>query len=108
MARVCAQSRSGALAGNTLILSSVPLEDFQKPLIRLCAGSAAECRPRTCTSRAPEKAEKVLEINAAHPIAEKLRALYENDRDKLSVCAKKRADSSGANSAPPIFFSRRK
>ena len=34
------------------------------------------------------KAEKVLEINAAHPIAEKLRALYENDRDKLSVYAK--------------------
>lgn len=30
------------------------------------------------------KAEKILEINASHPIFEKLRSLYESDRDKLS------------------------
>ena len=30
------------------------------------------------------KAEKVLEINASHPIAERLRALYESDKDKLA------------------------
>lgn len=34
------------------------------------------------------KAETVLEINTDHAIAEKLLALYENDRDKLKVYAK--------------------
>ena len=33
------------------------------------------------------KAETVLEINSAHPIAQKLRDLYETDKDKLSDCA---------------------
>lgn len=34
------------------------------------------------------KAQLVLEINAEHPIAEKLKALYENDRDTLAKYAK--------------------
>lgn len=34
------------------------------------------------------KAEKVLEINSAHPIADKLRKLYDSDREKLNKYAK--------------------
>ena len=34
------------------------------------------------------KAELVLEINAEHPIAEKLKTLYAEDKDKLSDYAK--------------------
>ena len=34
------------------------------------------------------KAQLVLEINAEHPIAEKLKTLYENDRDTLSKYAR--------------------
>ena len=31
-----------------------------------------------------EKAEKILEINASHPIYNKLKALYESDKDKVA------------------------
>lgn len=34
------------------------------------------------------KAETVLEINLSHPIAARLKALYESDRDKLTACTK--------------------
>ena len=34
------------------------------------------------------KAELVLEINRSHPIAEKLKTLFETDRDKLAKYAK--------------------
>ena len=34
------------------------------------------------------KAETVLEINLSHPIADRMKALYENDRDKLTACTK--------------------
>lgn len=34
------------------------------------------------------KAQLVLEINAEHPVAEKLKELYENDKDTLAKYAK--------------------
>ena len=34
------------------------------------------------------KANVVLEINSAHPISERLKALYETDKEKLSKYAK--------------------
>jgi molecular chaperone HtpG len=34
------------------------------------------------------KAEKVLEINESHPIVEKLKDLYENDKDELEKYTK--------------------
>lgn len=34
------------------------------------------------------KAEKALELNASHPVFEKLRGLYENDKDKLTAYTK--------------------
>jgi molecular chaperone HtpG len=34
------------------------------------------------------KANVVLEINSAHPIADKIKALYESDKDTLSKYAK--------------------
>lgn len=57
----------------------------------------------------PVKAERVLEINANHPIFEKLRCLYQNDQDKL----KKYADLlynqalliEGVSIADPVAFS---
>lgn len=57
----------------------------------------------------PVKAQRVLEINANHPIFEKLRGLYQNDQDKL----KKYADLlynqalliEGVSIADPVAFS---
>ena len=57
----------------------------------------------------PVKAQRVLEINANHPIFEKLRCLYQNDQDKL----KKYADLlynqalliEGVSIADPVAFS---
>ena len=57
----------------------------------------------------PVKAQRVLEINANHPIFEKLRGLYQNDQDKL----KKYADLlynqalliEGVSIADPVTFS---
>lgn len=77
---VLAQSRSGALAGNALILGSEPFEDFKKPLIRLCAGSAAECQPHTCVSRAPEKAEKAPEVTLASGPPQRPLPIHRGDR----------------------------
>ena len=40
------------------------------------------------TSPVPVEAKKVLEINLNHPVAEKLKTLFESDKDKLEKYAK--------------------
>ncbi|MBE7026099.1 MAG: molecular chaperone HtpG [Ruminococcaceae bacterium] len=55
------------------------------------------------------KAERVLEINIAHPIFEKLKSLYENDRDTLSKYADVLYNSAllieGLSIEDPVAFS---
>lgn len=62
---VCLSSEGGISTEMEKVLSKMP-------------GAESEFKP---------KAETVLEINSAHPIAQKLRDLYETDKDKLSDCA---------------------
>ena len=56
------------------------------------------------TSPVPVEAKKVLEINLNHPVAEKLKTLFESDKDKLE----KRKGALGRSSAACRFRPRRR